>query len=291
MKIIYHVGAHSTDDDKLLQSLLKDQKALSERGVIVPRPWRYRPIMRETLVALGGAEATQEIQDVVLEAAMNVEEADRLVMVHENFISVPSRVVRDDQFYSNAGEKAQWLRRVFPHNEVELFMAMRNPATFFPAMAARIDDLTPQDILADCDPGRQRWSDVFRRIRAASPDTPLTVWCNEDTPLIWADILRAMTGMDKNFTFKGQYDLVNTLMSEDGTARMAAYMESHPPANDTQRRRILAAFLEKFGIEDALEEEIEMPGWTDDYVEMLTAAYEEDMYEVSSIEGVTLIAP
>jgi len=291
MQIIYHIGAHSTDDDQLLQSLLKSQGALSKQGVIVPRPWRYRAVMRDTLIALSGSAASDDVQDVVLSSVMDADDAERLIMVHENFISIPQRVVSEDLLYPNAAEKTQWLRRVFPEHPVQFFMAMRNPATFFPALAARIDDVTTLDILETCDPARQRWSDVFARIREANPDVPLTVWCNEDTPLIWSEILQAMTGVDDEFVFSGAHDLINTLLTEDGQRRMAAYLESHPPANVSQRRRILAAFLEKFGIEDELEEELDLPGWTDEYVEMLTAAYEEDMYAVAQIPGVTLIAP
>jgi len=291
MQIIFHLGAHSTDDDKLLQSLLKDQKALAEHGVVVPRPWRYRPILRETLIALAGAEATPEIQEVVLDAAMDADEAERVVLVNENFISAPPRVVSEEVLYPNAAEKTQWLRRVFPRHEVEFFMAMRNPATFFPAMAARLKDVSPQEMLATCNPAAQRWSDVFTRIREANPDVPLTVWCNEDTPLIWTELLRELTDQDASFAFSGQSDLVNALMSEDGVRRMASYLESHPPANENQRRRIVAAFLEKFGLPEALEEELDLPGWTEDYVEMLTAAYEDDMYEVARIPGVKLITP
>ncbi|MGV6811142.1 MAG: hypothetical protein ACWA47_02765 [Brevirhabdus sp.] len=291
MKIAYHIGAHCTDDHKLLDSLLRDQKKLADQGIIVPRPWRYRPILRETLIALSGAEATEEVQDVVLSSAMDADDAKRLFFAFDNFISVPKRAIGEDRLYPNAGEKASWLRRVFPDHEVEFFMGIRNPATFYPAMLERIEDLTPEHVLEDCDPARQRWSDVIRRMREESPDTPITVWCNEDTPLIWTDILRAMTGASPDFEFSGANDLVNELMSDDGVTRMADYLKSHPPANESQRRRIIAAFLEKFGLEDELEEELDLPGWTNDYVEMLTAAYEDDMFEVAEIPGVTLIAP
>lgn len=291
MQIIYHLGAHSTDDDQLLQSLIKNYKALVSQGVYVPRPWRYRTIMRETIQALSGDEASQDVQDVVLTTANVGDEARRVILAHENFISIPRRAISEDPFYPNAADKTQWLRRVFPDDEVQFFIAMRDPATFFPAMAARVKDVSAEEMLAACDPARQRWSEMIGRIRAANPDAAITTWCNEDTPLIWRELMAAMSGMDDGFEFMGQYDLANTLLTEEGQRRMAAYVAAHPPANKSQRHRVLAAFLEKFGKEGALEEEVEMPGWTDDYVRALTEAYEADLHAVAAIPGVTLITP
>jgi hypothetical protein len=54
---------------------------------------------------------------------------------------------------------------------------------------------------------------------------------------------------------------------------------------------VIAAFLEKFALPEEIEEEIDMPGWTDDLVEELTAAYDEDMHTIKRIPGVQIISP
>ena len=52
-----------------------------------------------------------------------------------------------------------------------------------------------EDILTDVDPLRRlRWSDTVRNIRIHNPGVPLTVWCDEDTPLIWPEVLQAVSG-------------------------------------------------------------------------------------------------
>ena len=71
---------------------------------------------------------------------------------------------------------------------------------------------------------------------------------------------------------------------------MAAYLETRPPANETQRRRILSAFLDKFEKEDD-EPEVETPGWTEEYLTRLTEFYEQDLFAIERMPGVDFISP
>jgi len=61
--------------------------------------------------------------------------------------------------------------------------------------------------------------------------------------------------------------------------------------SEMQKRRIYAAFLDKFAMEEALEEELDLPGWTEELVDSLTEIYDQDIYHLQRIPGVTLIAP
>ncbi len=38
MEIVYHLGAHCTDEDRLLRCLLKNRGILAQQGIIVPGP-------------------------------------------------------------------------------------------------------------------------------------------------------------------------------------------------------------------------------------------------------------
>ncbi|MGR3570734.1 hypothetical protein [Brevirhabdus sp.] len=291
MKIAFHLGAHDTDDDQLLKCLLRNIGPLSEQGIIVPGPSRYRPIIRETLKALGGAEATPDVTEVVLDSVMDVDDARRLILSNENFICVPQRVLTDGALYPNAGEKSRRLANIFPGYDIEFYLAIRDPATFVPANHRRMKGMPETEYLALFDPMALRWSDVVAQISEANPDARITVWCNEDTPLIWPEVLRAVAGHDEGLQLNGVNNLVQSLMTKDGSKRLEKYLAEHPPANPIQRRRVVAAFLEKFGMDDQLEEELDMPGWTEDYVAALTQLYEEDMHRIVRIPGVTLIAP
>ena len=73
--------------------------------------------------------------------------------------------------------------------------------------------------------------------------------------------------------------------------RFAAYLKSHPDKTKIQKRRVISAFLNKFALEEEIEEELDLAGWTKDLMDDMTDAYDEDMLEVQRIPGVTLIAP
>ena len=73
--------------------------------------------------------------------------------------------------------------------------------------------------------------------------------------------------------------------------RFAAYLKSHPDMTEIQKRRVISAFLDKFALEEEIEAELDLAGWTKDLMDDMTDVYDEDMLEVQRIPGITLIAP
>lgn len=80
-------------------------------------------------------------------------------------------------------------------------------------------------------------------------------------------------------------------MVRGGLQRMQSYLEAHPPKNETQRRRVVVAFLDKFARPDALEEEVDLPGWTEDYMAQLTEIYDVDCEMIAQLPGVNFLTP
>jgi len=89
----------------------------------------------------------------------------------------------------------------------------------------------------------------------------------------------------------GTDDLLAEIMTRNGFKRFQSYLENHPPQNEIQKRRVIAAFLSKFAVAEKIEQELDIPGWTEDYVDQLTDLYEEDLDEVQRMHGVNFIAP
>ena len=117
------------------------------------------------------------------------------------------------------------------------------------------------------------------------------MWCNEDTPLLWPQIIREVAGLELGEEIVGEFDLLNEIMSKEGMQRFAAYLKSHPEMTEIQKRRVISAFLDKFALEEKIEEELTLAGWTEDLMDDMTDVYEDDMLDVQRIPGVTLIAP
>lgn len=290
MDVALHLGAHCTDDGQLVAALLKNRDALAERGIVVPYPARYRRLLRETIHTLQGAPASAEMQEALLDSITEHDRIDRLVLSSDNLIAAAHRALGAGVFYPMAAEKTRWFRMLFPEARCSFHIALRNPAAFLPALFGRLRDTDYDSFIAGTDPLALRWSECIGRIRAANPDAALVVWCDEDTALIWPEVMRAFAGVPETVPLEGETLRLSGLMNRHGLDRLRDYLVNNPPATIAHRRRIVAAFLDKYALDEALEEDADLPGWTHDYVEALTDAYEDDVAEIAEMEGVTFLS-
>lgn len=292
MQIVFHIGAHCTDTDRLVRSLLRNREVLAREAVSVPGPGRYRRVLSEALQKLRGAQASAETQDVLLEAVIDDDQAERMVLSNESFVCMPAKVLENGVLYGRAAKTA-WLRNAFPGAQVEFALAVRNIASFIPALYELLDpDMTnADDFLQGVDATQLRWSDYVARIQAANPGCEITVWCDEDSPLIWPEIMREVAGVDASVPLVGALDLTRKIMEPEGHKRLRGYLRTNPPANENVRRRVVAAFLSKYALEEAVEQEVNLPGWDEDLIDALTEIYDEDVETLGRMPGVNLIAP
>jgi len=291
MQIVFHIGANCTDQDRLLKSLLKNAETFAKQGVKVPGPGKYRRLIRETIQALDGAPPADDTREILLDAILDDEHCNRLVMSHSKFMCVQRRIFENRIFYEIAEQKLLGLANLFAGDELEICLAIRNPATFLPATYQGSEIDTFDNFMRGLPPSEVRWSDLVARIRAILPHAGVTVWCNEDTPLIWAQLIRELAGVDPLTRITGGFDLLSTIMSPDGMKRFVAYLKANPPQTEQQKRRIIAAFLERYAIDTEIEDEIDLPGWTDDTINHLTALYDQDIDRIAQMPGVNFIAP
>jgi hypothetical protein len=291
MEIAFHIGANCTDEDRLLKSLLKNAGAFADQGIKIPGPGKYRRLVRETIENLDGAPPAPNTRGILLDAIVEGESPKRLVMSNSNFICVPNRVFDKGAFYEKTESKIRALIQLFPNDELDLFIGLRNPATFLPAVYEASKATTLDAYLKGFHPTHIRWSDIIKRILHVAPNAQLTAWCNEDTPLIWAELVRDIAGVSSETRITGGYDLLASIMSADGMNRFLNYMQQHPPQTEDQKRKIIAAFLDKYAIEDEIEEEVDVPGITPDLIEDLSDIYEADVDTIIQMEAVHFISP
>ncbi|MFN4201780.1 MAG: hypothetical protein ACK4GM_01820 [Tabrizicola sp.] len=288
MRIVYHLGAHCTDDDRLVRCLLKNRARLVEQGIVVPAPTRYRKLLRDTATQLRGAAASEETEAMILDQIMDEPAADRLILSWNSFLGFPAYAVSGG-LYARGGERLRSYTQIFPDIEAEFCLAIRNPATFLPGLQALAREKGHEDILDGVDPLTLRWSRAVRGILEHNPGVPLTVWCDEDTPLIWPEVLAAVSAHATGTILEDTDELLGLLLTDVGLARYHAYCREHPPQSVSQRRRIVTAFLEKFGRPEQIEVPIALPGWTGELVEDLTRAYLADVERIAQMPGVRLL--
>ncbi len=295
MRIVYHLGAHCTDEERLLRCLLKNRGVLAEQGIVVPGPTRYRGLLRETAVALKGQPASHDTQALVLDQIMEADSAERLVLSWDSFLSFAPWAM-EGGLYRAAGERVRAFSLIFPEIEAEFFLALRNPATFLPAIFEKQKNVKGgtrdfATFLKNRDAFDVRWSDVIDRIRELNPDVPLTIWCDEDTPLIWPEVLQAVSGHAPGTQLEDTHELLAQIMSADGLKRMQAYLSSHVVSTPELRRKVYSAFLDKFAVPDRISVDVEVPGWTAETVAELTRLYDQDVAKIRATPGVTFIDP
>jgi hypothetical protein len=292
MQVVFHLGAHQTDHGQLLRSLLKNADLLLAEEVVVPGPSRYRKLIGELTGTLRGAEPDDIVQETLLEAVLDMDEPERLILSSDSFICVPERVLESGRLYNRA-YKTAWLRALFPDCEPIFAMAMRNPATLLPALYAsnRLKGVSYGEFIGGADPRAFRWSDTIARIREANPGVPLILWSNEDTPLVWGDILRALAGLPDDLTLEGEYDLLGQVMRRSGLVELARHIAETPRTTPASRRGVVLELLGSHLADDRLDVEIDLPGWTQDLVDEITALYDADVAAIRSMEGVSYLAP
>lgn len=291
MQLILHTGAHFTEQERLIKSILRNRGEFAARGVAVPGPSSYRKLIRDTLNAMHRTPASAEAREVLLDAILDGGQADRVILSDPNFFRMPSVAVRNGVLYPAAARRMRYMADLFAHDDLEIFLAVRNPATLLPILYAEADDKRPEVFWGDLGPMDVRWSETIENIREAVPHVPITIWCNEDMPLIWSQIIREMAGFDSHEKVAGGFDLLSAIMSKEGMQRFRAYLDNHPEMSEVQKRRVIAAFLDKFALDDEIEEELDMPGLTEALVDDMTALYDEDVMTIQRIPGVSMITP
>ncbi|EDM69457.1 hypothetical protein RAZWK3B_12432 [Roseobacter sp. AzwK-3b] len=291
MKVVLHAGAHVTDEDLLVRCLTDNADLLAGHGTLAPHPVTYRKLLRDILQDMQQGRGPAEARKSLLDAIGLNATTERLILSNPGLFGTPKMAASAGILYSAAEERLAALDTILAGAELELFIAIRNPATFLPAIFRQSPVASFSELMRGKKPETVRWSEMIIRVRTAFPDMPITLWCNEDTPLIWAEVVRELAGLDPTASFEGEFLLLSRIMSEVGMKRFHTYLESHPGMTEVQKRRVIAAFLDKFAEEEAIEEELDLPGWTDDLVDRLSDLYDEDVYNIQRIPGVQVITP
>ncbi|WP_299968928.1 hypothetical protein [uncultured Roseobacter sp.] len=291
MKLVFHAGAHLTEEDRLLKSLSNNRDAFAERGVDVPDTDSYRELIGLAMQTMEVSELAEDAPLVLQNAIRNLPEARRMVLSDVNFIGGARMMVKQGVIYPDAEERLAALMQMFQPVDAEIFIGLRNPATFLPAAYARSPSGQGREVLGRTEVRQVRWSELIERIQKALPDVAITLWCNEDAPLIWPALIRTMVGLGEEVPITGSYALLEEIMQPEGISHFRAYLEQNPDLDELQIRRASMAFLDRYAASDAIEEEIDMPGWTDALIEELSGIYDRDVLALAETPGVRVLLP
>jgi len=119
----------------------------------------------------------------------------------------------------------------------------------------------------------------------------MLVWCNEDTPFIWRQIIRTMGNLPIPQKIRGDVDLFRDIMPAQAFQKFQGYLEAHPSMDLSQLRRVMTAFAQKFAITETMIEELDALNSNEKHVQTLTKIYNKHLEAISCIAKTDLILP
>ena len=291
MQLVFHLGGHCTDDGRLIRSISRSRAAFADGTIHIPGPRGYRSLLRETLGILNGTEASDEVQSLLIDALTDTDDAERILMFHENLLCLPPRIVSENGLYAMVPRRLKAIASMFPAHTCEFFLAISNPAALIPSLVQRGFIESYDTLMGQTDPYKMRWLPTLCQTMTAFPNVNLTIWCNEDAPLVWPQILRGMCLVPEQTPVDGDTDMAAALMTDQGAANLNESLAADPPADSAQWADRVSAALVEHGRPDALDLTVELPGWTEEVVTALTDIYLDDCAGIAGLPGIRFLTP
>ncbi|MTD98992.1 hypothetical protein GIY56_01670 [Paracoccus sp. YIM 132242] len=289
MQMVFHLGVHGTDGDRLLKTLLNNRDSLTQHGTDIITPNRHRGLFEEALMSLKGGRATAEMQQIMLDAILHSESPARAVFSTTTFMGAPGRAVGQSGLYPQMGARAQALANLFPDHEVEFFLAIRNPAT----LIAEVLPIFPGGGYHVLMQGRQpldlRWRDPIQALLRAVPGRRVVIWCHEDVPLIWPEIARLAGNIPPDVPLKGGMTYLEEILDKEGITRLKEALSTQDRLTVAQRRAMSSEVIQSHALPAVLDQVIDLPGWTQDVVDRVTDNYRADVAEIAVLPGVEFV--
>jgi hypothetical protein len=291
MQMVFHLGVHGTDGDRLLKTLLNNRDWLMQHGTDIVTPNRHRGLFEEALMSLKGGRATAEMQQIMLDAVLHSESPERAVFSTPTFMGAPGRVVGQTGLYPQMGARAAALANLFPDHETEFFLAIRNPATLIAEVLPVFTGGGYHVLMQGRRPLDLRWRDPIQALLRAVPGRRVVIWCHEDVPLIWPEIARLVGNIPPDALLKGGMMYLEEILDQAGLAQLKEALAAQDQMTIAKRRALSAQMIEAHALPAVLDQVIDLPGWTQDLVDRVTDQYRADVAEIAVLPGVEFILP
>ncbi|CAM3293741.1 hypothetical protein PANO111632_12645 [Paracoccus nototheniae] len=291
MQMVFHMGVHGTDGDRLLTTLLENRDTLHAAGTEVVVPDRHRGIFDEATKSLNGGSATPEMEEIMLDAMLDSDQPSRVVMSTWTFQGAPGRAVGRTGLYPKIVQRTSALAQLFPSAQTEFFLAIRNPATLLAEVLPQFSGNGYEDLMQGCHPLDLRWRDAIQRLMQAAQGRRVVIWCHEDVPLIWPEVVRLIAALPADAPLTGMLSYMHDLVGDAGLEALSGAMAGRDQTNVAQRRKVYADILASHALPGVLDQDIDLPGWTQDLVDEVTENYRSDVAEITVLPGVEFILP
>ena len=289
MQIVYHLGAHGSDQGKLIRALLRNRDELWKKGTEIPAPGRYRGIFGEAVNSLNGGEAGPELQEVMRDLLIDNDHARRVILTQSPFLGIPQRAVSTAGLYPRAPARLPGLSNLFPDSVVEFHLAVVHPAIQMAALMAQ-NKGNYEGVINGADPRQLRWAPSVRAMIASVPDREFVIWAQEDLAFTWPEVMRRMAGVGPDVPLLGEDAVLADLLSPEILHDLQANIDATPDLTIRGRRNLVEQALAAGSVATAMESDVALPGWSQDLIDELSEIYAEDLDELAAISGVEFIS-
>lgn len=289
MQVAIHSGAAFTDAGLLLKSLQSNAKTLKGNGVALLGPRRFRQVFKAPLNALNeGPPSPQAIENMKAQIPGDPR-FNRLVLTTTDFVGDIQTAIKDGQFFPHAGRRLALLDEVYDGHQVELFIGLRNPGSFIPKVLMALPETLRGDIIRSTDLSCLSWLTMVEDIRDLAPNVTVTLWANEDSPLIWGDIVRNLCGLKEDITLTDEFSLLSSLVSTEGQRKILDLAGQAETLGRATLLNGLAVVFEEHALTEEIEEELDYPGWSADIVGAFSELYAQDLARLKTMPGVRFL--
>lgn len=291
-RITFHIGMHHTNSQLLTRFAKTNGKRLQENDVYVPPARRARKTLTAMLTQLDGLPPIASEEQHLLGELLDKSTSSHLFLNDEGRAGAMRDLFSGDVFYEGIETRLAPVAELFSTSDLRFSLTLVNPAILLHrALESGDAPHKLRSFVEATDPTLIRWRPVIQRLRDVFPEIPLTIWCDEDTPLVWYRLLKTLFNLPTPTDMNSLLLPIEPLLKEEGVARLKAYLVNFPPKTERQYARLALLFLEKYGTEEALAPRCDIPGWDDDVIERVSDNYEDDIALLAQDEGITFLLP
>lgn len=289
MQVAIHAGAAFTDEGHLLTSLLANASAMSDRSVVPLTAQDGRLFVKTMSDALAQDVAISVAGKKLAETLPDDPEVERAIVSSDKFFGPRRTALLNGQIYPFAGQRTAYTQQLLEGTKIELFFGLANPGFFIPKVLMSLHKQNRDAILRSTDLSCLSWLSMIEDLTDLAPDVQLTLWANEDTPLIWGDVVRAISGLPDDAPLEDEYALATSLLTNDGQRKFAAMISQVGVQSKEALQNALAKTFEDHVRPELIEEEIDLPGWTSDVIAAFSELYEQDLEKIETMPNVRFL--
>jgi hypothetical protein len=105
------------------------------------------------------------------------------------------------------------------------------------------------------------------------------------------EVVRRVATMPSDVPLKAGLQVLADLLQPEGMQMVRDELARQERLTVDSRRAVFSAALAKYALPDQIEQEIALPGWTQDLVDQISDLYDEDVAQIAALPGVEFITP